>query len=463
MIVAYTKHYTRAAPQKDRAKKGQMFYLVYKGSSLNIEPSRPALACPFGDGVRVLVNFGVTYKKASLATLDAVTLRDPNRLYHIIMTLPQTKGSVLLQTCNRVEFYLDTDDEENATGKVLWHWALETRFKLNELTRLVEMRKGEEVVDHLVRLGAGLESMLVGESQILGQMKNALSSARSLGATSPLLANIVERSVSAGAKVREQTGIGRGVVSLGSAAVRLAEETLGNPEKWQVLLIGTGQVGMLAVKALKARGVNNILVTGRTRQRTESFCRTYGGVPVDFQEAQSRLSSLDLVMVATGATGYLLTREMIGPRANSKLMILDLSNPRNVSPDVGDLPAVILKTIDDLRGIAEESLARRKRLVEQAEPLVREKVEAIISLLQRERAEPIVSDIYRRADAIRTEALGKALSRLKLAPDQEQVLEDMSLSIVEKLLALPVVHLRRAAEKGDRELLVVAGQIFMGE
>jgi len=411
----------------------------------------------------VLVNLGVTYKKAPLATLDALTLRDPNRFYQIIRTLPSIKGSVLLQTCNRVEFYLDTDTGEDVAGKVLWHWALETRFKLSELARLVEVRKGDEAVDHLVRLGAGLESMLVGESQILGQLKNALADARSLGTTSQLLSSTIERSASAGTKVREQTGIGRGAVSLGSAAVRLAEETLGNPENWQILLIGTGHVGMLAVKALKARNVNNILVTGRTRQRTESFCRTYGGVPVDFQETRARISSLDLVMVATGAKDYLITGNMIGSRAKSKLMILDLSNPRNVSPEVQDIPGVILKTIDDLRGIAEESIAKRKKLVEQAEPLVREKVEGIISLLRREKAEPIVSDIYRRADAIRTEELGKALSRLSLTPDQEQVLEDMSQSIVEKLLAPPVVHLRRAAEKGDRELLTVAGQIFRGE
>ncbi len=411
----------------------------------------------------MLVNLGVTYRKAPLATLDALTLRDPNGFYQIIRTLPSIKGSVLLQTCNRVEFFLDTDGAEDVTSKVLWHWALETRFKLSELARLVEVRKGDEVVDHLVRLGAGLESMLVGESQILGQLKNTLADARSHGTTSPLLSSIIERSASAGTKVREQTGIGRGSVSLGSAAVRLAEETLGNPENWQVLLVGTGQVGMLAVKALKARSVNSILVTGRTRLRTESFCRTYGGVPVGFQEGLTRLSSMDLVMVGTGAKDYIVTREMIGSRAKSKLMILDLSTPRNVSPEVQDIPGVILKTIDDLRGIAEESIAKRKKLVEQAEPLVREKVEGIISLLRREKAEPIVSDIYRRADAIRTEELGKALSRLSLTPDQEQVLEDMSQSIVEKLLAPPVVHLRRAAEKGDRELLTVAGQIFRGE
>jgi glutamyl-tRNA reductase len=411
----------------------------------------------------VLLNLGVTYKKAPLATLDAVTIRDPAQFYRITRTVPGVEGSILLQTCNRVEIFLDSQDGADITGKILWHWALETRFKLNELTRLVEVRKDLDVVAHLVRLSAGLESMLVGESQIRGQMKDSLAEAHSLGAASPLLSGLFEKSASAGTQVRERTGIGKGAVSLGSAAVRLAEETLGSPTIWNVLLMGTGQVGMLALKALKARGVNNILVAGRARQRTESFCRTYGGTPTSLQEARSNLSSLDLVMVATSATGFLLTKETIGPWVKPRLVILDLSNPRNVSPDVQEIPGVVLKTIDDLRGIAEESLARRKSLVDQAEPLVKERVEAIASLLRREKAEPIVSDIYRRADSIRTEELEKAFSKLKLTPEQEEILEGMSQSIVEKLLALPVVKLRKAAEKGDSELLLAGGQIFRSE
>ncbi len=411
----------------------------------------------------MLVNLGVTYKKAPLAVLDALTVREPSRIHRIIKTIPGIKGTVFLQTCNRVEFYLETEGEDDVSTGLLWHWALETRFKLNELARLVETRIDKDVVEHLVGLSSGLESMLVGETQILGQLKNALSDARSLGAATPLLTIIFEKSVSAGVKIREQTGIGRGAVSLGSAAVCLAEEILGDPENWKVLLIGTGQVGMLAVKALRSRGVNSIFVTGRSRQRTESFCRTYGGEPIDFRPALGKLSSLDLVIVATAAKDYLVTADVLGSRAGPKLMILDLSNPRNVSPDVGDLPGVFLKTIDDLRGIAEKSLARRKKLVEQAYPMVREKAEEIVGIIQREKAEPMVSGIYRRADAIRTEELGKALSRLKLSPDQEQVLEDMSQSIVERLLAPPMLHLRRAAEKDKKEILLAAGQIFEGE
>lgn len=370
---------------------------------------------------------------------------------------------MILQTCNRVEIYLDADHAEEVRDKILTHWALETRFKLNELSRLVEMRKDEEVVDHLVRLGAGLESMLVGETQILGQIKSALSTARSNGAANLLLSDLVDRATAAGAKIREQTGLGRGAVSLGSAAIRLAEESLGDPEAWRVLVIGTGQVAMLAVKALKARGVASILVSGRSRQRTESFCRTYGGTPISFQDVQTKMPAMDLVVVGTTATSFLLTKSMVTARAKSRLLILDLSSPRNVSPEIQDVPGVTLKTIDNLRGIAEESLAKRKELVEQAEPLVRERVETIASLVRRETAEPIVSEIFRRAASIRTRELEKALSKVKLTAEQRQVLDDMTQSIVEKLLALPVVQLRKAAEKGDSELLLAGGQIFRGD
>ncbi len=415
----------------------------------------------------MLVNLGVDHKRTALAVLDALTLRDPQGFYGILRNTQGSRGSLILQTCNRVEFYLDTDDGKGLADKVLWHWALETRFKLGELARIVVKRQGEAVVDHLVRLGSGLESMLVGEPQILGQLKTALAEAQAQDATSPLLSELFEKALQAASRIREQTGIGRGAVSLGSAAVKLAEETLGPIRDCRVLLIGTGQVGRLAMKALKARDVNDITVASRTRERAESFSRAYGGTPADLRQILGQLASMDLVIVATKATGYVLTKETI-PRVaqenkRSRLMVLDLSSPRNVSPDVQHVEGVTLRTIEDLRGIAEETLSRRREVVKEAEPLVRQKTGTIVSLLRRENAEPIVSDIYRRAGQIRAEELEKALSKLKLDPDQQKVLENMSLSLVEKILGPPVVHLRRAAEKGDSELLVAAGEIFGGE
>ncbi len=415
----------------------------------------------------MLLNIGVSYRKAPLATLDALTLRDLPGFNKILGSITGVRGAVMVQTCNRVDMFIDADEGVEVNEKILRNWALETKFKLHELRKLVEQRTGDQVLEYLVSLASGLESMLVGESQILGQLKSSLIEARGLAASSPTLSKIFEMSLAAGTRIRDQTGVGRGTVSLGSAALKLAEESLGNFNRVNILLLGTGQIGMIMMKALKARGITDVTVASRTRQRTESFCRTFGGNPADIKNAISQLSFFGLVIVATRATGYLLTREILAPQLkpdqNPKVMILDLSIPRNVSPDLEQLKGVVIKTIDDLRDITDQALSTRTTLVKEAEPMVEEAAAKISALLRREEAEPMVSDLYHRADKIRKEELEKALSKLNLPQHQQEVLERMSLSLVRKLLAQPVVNLREAAKKGDSKLLTVAGQIFEGE
>ena len=415
----------------------------------------------------MLFNIGVSHKRAPLATLDALTLRDLPGFYKILRSIPRIRGATIVQTCNRVDMFFDAGEGVEVNEKILWNWALQTKFKLHELRKLAEQRSDEQVLEYLVKLASGLESMLVGESQILGQLKSSLIEARGLAASNPTLSRTFERSIAAGIRIRDQTGIGRGTVSLGSAALKLAEESLGPLDDTKVLLLGTGEIGMILMKALKARGVTDVTVAGRTRQRTESFCRTFGGKPADVKNAISQLGLFRFVVVATRAAGYLLTKENVAPQLKYdrdwKFMILDLSIPRNVSPDVEQLQGLVIKTIDDLRDITDQAASVRRILVREAEPKVEEAVEKISALLRREEAEPMVSDLYHRADKIRREELEKALSRLNLPQHQQDVLERMSLSLVRKLLAQPVVNLREAAKKGDTTVLTVAGQIFEGE
>ena len=413
----------------------------------------------------MLVSVGVSHKRASLATLDALTLRDLGEFYADLHAIREISESVVLQTCNRVEIFLGTKHDPPAEN-ILRTWALATKFKLAELQRTVEVRTGDAVVEHLVRLASGLESMIVGEPQILGQMQEAMVTARSFGAGGPILSDIFERATSAGAKIRAETGVGRGATTIGSAALRLAELTLGGLEDLRILLLGTGQVGVLVIKALKARGVSNVAVAGRNREKTESFCRSFGGSPIPFQTVREKLQNSDLVFVATRSNSFLIDKESLSQQAKEsgrRLVILDLSNPRNVSPEIAQFDGITLRTIEDLKGIAEEGLALRRELVKKAEPLVRAAVERISAGLRRENAEPIISDVYHRAEEIRTGELGKALSKLKLTAEQEEVLEYMSQRIVEKVLNGPVMNLRRAAEKGDSSILTVAGQLFAGE
>ena len=305
----------------------------------------------------LLVSVGVSHKRASLAVLDALTIRDLTGFYTDLRAVHEIE-LVVLQTCNRVEIFVEARVAPS-TESILRSWALATRFRLAELQRLAEVRIGEKVVEHLVRLASGLESMIVGEPQILGQMREAVVNARSLGAGGPALSDLFDRAISAGAKIRAETGVGTGATTIGSAALKLAEEIVGRLTDLQVLLLGTGQVGVLVMKALKARKVTNVAVAGRSREKTESFCKSYGGTPIPFSAVQDRLPDSDLVLVATRSNNFLIDEDSFsrGREASGRrLLILDLSNPRNVSPEMAHVDGITLRTIDDLRGIAEEGL-----------------------------------------------------------------------------------------------------------
>jgi glutamyl-tRNA reductase len=410
----------------------------------------------------MLVSVGVSHKRTSLAVLDALTVRDLESFYSDLRAIRGINESVVLQTCNRVEIFLETS-EHPPDESILRSWALATKFRLAELQRLAEIKTGEAVVHHLVRLASGLESMIVGEPQILGQIKESIAIARSFKAAGPTLTDIFERTTAAGAKIRVETGVGKGVTTMGSAALKLAEQTLGKLDGVKVLLIGTGQVGVLVMKALKARGVRDVSVAGRERSKTEAFCRSFGGKPIALQVVAEKLQVSDLVFVATRSSNFVIEEDNLARNSGKTVLIVDLSTPRNVSPKVGSMRGVTLRTLDDLRGIAEEGLAVRKELVKKAEPLVRDSVGRISAGRRRENAEPIISDVYHRAEEIRVEELAKAVSKLKATPEEKEVLEYMSQRIVEKVLNGPITNLRRAAEKGDAGLLTVAGQLFTGE
>jgi len=202
----------------------------------------------------------------------------------------------------------------------------------------------------------------------------------------------------------------------------------------------------------------------RQHQRSESFCHIYGGTPIAMTQLRRYLAFSDLMVVAATAKNYLLTRADLAD-VNKKthrprVMILDLSVPRNVSPEVAEEQGVTLKTLEDLKGITDATSAKRRQIVKDADHLVKAKTEDISNLLRRKNAEPIVSEIYERAEQIRAELLEKALSRLSLDPDQRKMLEDMTVSLVEKILEKPAVRLRKAAERGDAQVLTVAGNIF---
>ncbi len=367
-------------------------------SSLNIEA---LFHSPLASEARaLLLNIGINYRTVALPVLGAVTIPDVGGFYGLLKGMRGLRGSVILQTCNRVEFYLDAHDVSTIEEALLRHWALETRFKQGELTRLLVKKQGDAVVRHLIRLASGLESMLLGESQILVQVKDAIADARVHGAAGPLLPTVFEKATAAASRIREQVRMEERSLSLGSTALRLAEEVLGNLEGKNILLIGTGHVGTLVMKALTALNARNIAVSSRSMKSVEAFTRTLGGRPVSMKNIPSYLASCDLVVIATKASEYLLDKETIKsalPQTRrKKLVLLDLSSRPNVSPDIAEVEGVTLKTLEDTRHLVDKTSGPASDLLRDALPFVEYEVERILSELSIEETELFVAEGEKR-------------------------------------------------------------------
>jgi glutamyl-tRNA reductase len=411
-----------------------------------------------------IINLRVTYKKASIPILEAVRLKR----YSIASIAQET---VIIQTCNRVEIYAVAKDEEkerieHALVKV-WKRRINNRVFTNigkNFDDFLEVDYGSDAVRHLFRLAAGLESMIVGEDQILGQVKNSLVEAGLAKSVGPTLSLVFDRAVKIGAKIRTENKINKGSVSIGSVAVKLAEKRLGRLEDKQSLLIGAGEVGLLVAKSLIAKGQKNMYVASRTLDRAEALTKIAGGHPIIFEDALKKLEEVDLVVLATSATYNILTRERVERafKARNKFMlILDLSTPRNVEESVKKLPHVELLTIDSLRSEIDRNLKARMREVKNVEEKIERELIRAQAMLRRESAEPMVASVYKRAETVRVREVSKAIERLgNIDPKVKGVINDMSLAMVNGLLSEPVVNLRKAAEHDDVETIRITKKLF---
>jgi glutamyl-tRNA reductase len=266
-----------------------------------------------------LLNFRITYKEAPIHLLEKFTFKDINNAYESLLGHLQLKECLILQTCNRIEIFA-VADEELDLQKIEGYWGTHSNLSSDEFSKIVEIVKGEEVIYHLLKLVSGLDSLVIGEDQILGQVKRSYEFARTNNYLGSFLSTIFEKSIKVGSKVRALTGINRGSVSVGSVAVNLAEEALDRLDNKKILLIGSGEGASLIAKALKRRNIS-FLNTSRTFERAKSFAESLAGMPIIFEEALASLYSMDIIFVSTTAPYYLLTYERIKKNNGSKTFI----------------------------------------------------------------------------------------------------------------------------------------------
>ena len=408
-----------------------------------------------------IINARVTFRKSPIHVLERFTFNDLTNAYSSFRDNSGLNECVILQTCNRVEVFgigNQTDIE-----KIKKTWASLAGLEENAFLDNLEYSKGKDVFHHLLNLTSGLDSMVLGEEQILGQIKNSITNARENKWSSEHLNTLFDKTIRVGTRIRNSTGISKGSISVGSMAVKLAEENVDDMKSKQILLIGTGEAAALVAKSLKRRGYA-FSVSSRTIQRSESFSKTVGGKPVDFNEILTGLGRYDIVFVATSAPYFLVTFERIQEALKQKsggIMLLDLSNPRTVDEKVAELNNIKLMNIDQIAEMVDKNMRSRVGQKNTAEQIINEELPVVEASMKRLEAEPIVKDVFKNIDNLRNKELQKALNMLgDLDDDKKKIVDELTKAIVESIVSTPMNNLRKETEQGNDDLLEAVSKLF---
>jgi glutamyl-tRNA reductase len=362
---------------------------------------------------------------------------------------------LILSTCNRTEIYATADDAESAAARAGRFMASFHGVPHESLTPHLRQLLDEEAVHHLFRVAGGLDSMIIGESQILGQVRDALTAASEANSVDTPLVGLFHAAVRTGRRAREETDIGRNALSISYAGVNLASRVLGGLEGRKALLIGAGEAGKLVAVALRTSGVGGLMIANRTTSRSAELASELAGNVVTFDSIPDSLGEVDIVIVATDAPEYIISRAMVEQslamaRSDRTLFIFDLALPRDVEPSAGDLPGVKLFNIDDLASIAEENQRTRQNAANDAERIVQDELRRFMIWWESLDAEPMIRALRLRAEAVREEELARAVKNMPgLSDDDRRVLEALTRSIVNRLLHDPTVFLKNQASKSE--------------
>jgi glutamyl-tRNA reductase len=364
----------------------------------------------------------------------------------------------ILPTCNRLELYAlapnDTDHQRDLFAALI-DFLVETRgVPAVEFEPHLYRHAGSEAVEHLCRVASGLDSMILGEPQILGQVAEAYQNAYRAGAVGPVLSALFRTAIRAGKRARTETAISRNPASISSVAVRLAEQVVGELAGRQVLVVGAGEMGELAVEALRARGVRQIAVVNRTRQRAVELAERWGGEALSFEHLTKAIQGADIVIASTGAPHTIINpaivRDAVMNRMERPLVLIDIAVPRDVHPDVCEIPNVHLFDIDHLHSRLEGAIAERQNEIPRVEAIAAEEVTAFESWLRSVDILPVITALRAKAESIRQRELARTLRRLPdLDPRVREHIEHLSESLINKLLHEPTLRLRAEAGNGQ--------------
>ncbi|MBE7471597.1 MAG: glutamyl-tRNA reductase [Anaerolineae bacterium] len=417
---------------------------------------------------------GLSHKTAPVEVREKLTFTHTmlrSALTHFDHTHPQAhledvREGVILSTCNRLEVYALVRDAEVAEQAVIDFLGRACTVPPALFREHLYVSHDEAAVRHLFRVAAGLDSMVLGEPQILGQITEAYEAALSQGAAGTVLSALFRAAIHTGKRVRTETAISVNPASISSVAAALANQLLGDLSERQVLLIGAGEMGAIAVRALQRRGVSKIVVANRTYKNAEQLAKAWGGQAITFQQLPEALIAADIVISSTGAPHTVLNRELLEPamavRPNRPLFMIDIAVPRDIDPNVTEIRHVHLCDIDDLQGQAEDNVRERAQEIPRVEAIVTNELAGFLDWLASLDVVSTITDLRRQIEAVRQRELERLFNRLDLNEHERELIATMSYRLVNKILHEPTLRLKQEAANGNGAIYIsTMRQLFL--
>ncbi|MFM2125843.1 MAG: hypothetical protein RL328_2294 [Acidobacteriota bacterium] len=376
---------------------------------------------------------------------------------------PGVQEGLILSTCNRVEVSVTADDGADVESAVQGFIADARQVERGWVSPYLYTFDGPEAIRHLFRVASSLDSMVVGEPQILGQLKTAYAVAKEQGSVSGFLDLVMTRAFNVAKRVRSETEIGQSAVSVSYAAVELAREIFGTLQGKRALVIGAGKMAESAARHLRRAGASEILVTNRTRARAEALAEECGGRVIDYEGFEATVPTVDIVLASSGATHYILTKDkmkaVMSKRRNAPMFLIDIAVPRNIDPAVNQIDSVFLYDVDDLGKVVDNNLKSRIEVAKDAEDIIREEVERMMARLKTREAAPTIVQLQGQLDAWRKGEIDRMRAKLgTLTPQQEEAIEALTRGLVNKIAHGPITELRK--QSSDPNLLDVVRRLF---
>ena len=378
-----------------------------------------------------------------------------------LLNFPDIIEHTILSTCNRVEIYARANGQNSAIQSIKQFICDFHGLSAVQLEEHFYSYSNEAAIEHLFRVSSSLDSMILGEAQILGQVKDAYSLAKDLRSTGLVLNQLFEKAFSIAKKVREETGVAERSVSISSAAVELAQKIFDDLENHTVMLVGTGEMAELAAKHLISYGLKTVYVTSRTYERAANLARTLNGSALDFEAFKNELYRADIVITSTSASSFIITKDMvekaIHERKNKPIFFIDIAVPRDIEPDVNDLENVYLYDIDDLHVVVSANMKEREKESENAMHLISQEVNKFNNWLGTLDAVPTIVEIRKRVENIGNQEMERTLKKIPhLSEEDKKIIYQMKNSMINKILHKPTIKLKQKTQSEDGHVYLKA-------